>query len=279
MLKYLTAMLNFYCAPLYPTLKVSLVRQLQAKIARRIEKINETFGEQLDQHPDYQNVINDACIVLKKTRKLVNGQIQDLQTSIEVKSTLGTLKELNFEVHARQSVRKLQDYLTKRLEEPETDQTEQRLVIKDFVRHPFDKPGMPSLKYFTKLKGNIAIGMFLYDFENYILYKCDENDHRLPELREMSAQYGARAAKHYVGDQLGYSRMLLTHLKIVQMMDEIVTEEYRTYKSHHSSINENIFDSLMLPHRPDMVIANKLQAYFRRRNYGHIKLNGILGKL
>lgn len=86
------------------------------------------------------------------------------------------------------------------------------------------------------------------------------------ELQTWSLRYASKAEIFYKGDQLDVSKMMLTRLKLLAMLDQIATSAYPLLFEHRIGINVKVIDNLLLPQRIDMEIAYELEKYFRQRN-------------
>lgn len=229
--------------------------------------------DQESQYAGFSNAIVDqACMVIKKVSRKINESIKNLQHNDEAFSKLKLLKDLHFENDVEQKVPTLREYLNVRKTRANENPCRLRLVKDECYRHAFDAPGPPNVDRFAELKSENARGLFLNDFENFVLYKIDFNafntvQYGAAELREWFIKYMSVAKKYYsANDQLGLSRSILTQLKIVALLDKIATKAYRLYKEHRCGINPTVFDNLILPQRCDMEIVHQLQKYFEKRN-------------
>lgn len=66
-------------------------------------------------------------------------------------------------------------------------------------------------------------------------------------------------------DPFGVSRMLLTLLKLICVLDEKATAKYPLFKEHKLGINPTHIQSLLLPLKSNMQLAAELEEYFIRR--------------
>lgn len=252
-----------------------MVAQLLAKMARRIEKLKR-YDTNSD---DKRIVVEDACKIISKVRQRINKEKENLETTDVNSRKLQPLKSLKFDEDVHQKVPKLRNYLAIRKKEktPQQDQIKVKLITTQWNRHSFDSTDPPNLEYFDELNGvkskekkEIGTGLILSDFENFVLYKIDLNAYTQYDsvvVRLWSFKYGSIAHEYYKhDDELGMSRMHLTQMKLLAILDKAVTHKHPMYKLHRSGINPAIFDTMLLPHRCDMEIANELQTYFRKRN-------------
>lgn len=86
------------------------------------------------------------------------------------------------------------------------------------------------------------------------------------EIRQSLIDYRQYAMEKYKENPVMTSRMILVHLKLIAVLDRRVTLVYPLYKNHRCGINSNIITTLLLPQRPDMETALRLEQYFRLRN-------------
>lgn len=279
MLKVLTILCSYYHSEMYATLNVDIVLHTLAKLARRIEKMNRSIALLEDDHLNkfqplpngfedvYNATMDESKLVIFKVRAKLDRQIHLIQSSNEESSSLVPLSDLAFESDVHQKVPTLRKYLETRQVPPVFNPNEEKLKVKVFVRHPIGSEVAPDINLFAKLKNPVDVGIFLCDFENWIMYVLVDIHSCTPEtLRSLSFGYGQLAAKHYRDDPLGFSRMVLTQLKIVYLLDKIATNAHSALKTHRPGINYAIIDNLLLPQYDDFEIAHELKKYFAKRS-------------
>lgn len=273
MMKFLSNLCFHYTTDLYATLKTEVAIHLMAKIARRIEKLDDQ-SEYLVISGNfeivYQQVVKEAKTVVANVRKRIDKQIAQLNN--EGACMLSPLTDLDFNADLKQKLPKLEKYLKDRhTSNALVFNQNKKILLKKWPRH-YNTEDMPDTKDLNDLAGPTDTFLYLCDFENWILYKTDlqngsyKFENKAKMLRQWSFLYGAKAMELYKGDPLNLSRMLLVQLKIVAFMDKIVSIKHSMYGEHRSGINEKVLDRLLLPHRIDMDIADELQQYFKRRN-------------
>lgn len=279
LLKAMTILCSYYDTDMYPSLKVDVVSHMLAKLARRIEKLNnlialidEECPSKLNDMPNgfegmYTNVIDEVKLVIFKVRQKLDSQMDQLQTNDEANSKLIPLSELNFEVDVQQKVPTLRLYLDKRKDQREPTENDNNLKVKAYTRHLIDSLNAPDVRVFSKLKTPLEISIFLCDFENWILYALYDIDICEPEvLRSLSFAYTRLAEVHYKDDRLGFSRIVLTQMKILTVLDKIAIGKHEMLKKHRPGVDNEIFDHLLLPQYEDFEIAHDLKKYFRKRS-------------
>lgn len=290
MLRYLTTLCSFSNTQMdtFWTVEMDNVSQMLAKMARRIEKLqkfkevlsgNEINHEFLEEHQAiYNQTIKSTKTTIQNCRNEINAKITNIQNIAERKSKLMPLRDLDFEADAKQKVPTLREYVTARQRREVEKQIQDFLEEENWFRHDVNSTALPDVKIFDELEGQVAIGLFLCDFENWILYKLNVDlaveQYKPESLRQLSTKYEQKAIEYYQQDPIGYSRMVLTQLKIVKIMDMTAVKAHPLYNKHESGVNDDIFDHLLLPYQRDMQIACEMQKYFCTRNFK--KLPSIL---
>lgn len=277
MIKVLTSLCNFYNSKMYTRLNVDIVNHSLAKLARRIEKLNVLISELEGDNPNkfdslpngfediYNSTMDDTKLVIFKVREKLDHQIDEIQSKNEELSNLVPLSGLAFDTDVKQKLPNLRKYLDTR-PQPGQSENEEILKVKVFTRYPIGSDETPDVNLFAKLKSPIDISIFLCDFENWILYVLDDINTCTPEtLRSLSFAYGQLSGKHYSNDPLGFSRMVLTQIKILSLLDRIATGAHSALKKHRPGISLEIFEHLLLPQYEDFEIAHDLKKYFAKR--------------
>lgn len=280
LLKCMAILCNYYDTKMYSTLKVDVVQHMLAKLARRIEKIDNLLSALDEEHPNrfdalpngfediYKNTIDEVKLVIFKVKLKLDRQIAHLQHNDEMTSTLIPLSQLDFEADVHQKLPNLRKYLQTRQTPPQQSENRKKLKVKFYSRHLIDSvEAAPDVNCFDKLKTPIEVGIFLYDFENWILYALNDICACTPDtLRSLSFAYGRLAARHYKDDPLGFSRTVLAQMKILKLLDKIAIEAHKMLKKHRAGINCEVFDNLLLPQNEDFEIAHDLKKYFTERS-------------
>lgn len=195
--------------------------EMIAKVARRIEKLTNysdvTVFTQLT-----AEVKAETCESIAKVRKLVQAQHQKVQRKETKKNC--DLRKLAFN-----DVHKLSRDLTSYLEQRKN--ANYRIPVKDEVPKVnieinFDPATPPIIHRITELPNENSDEMFrvLCDAENWVLtYLGETHDERdVRYLRDLATQYFEKARHFYRDEPVGYSRMVLTILKIIQVSNNTV---------------------------------------------------------
>lgn len=274
MLQFITKMFDSFKPPDSKSLDIGVMIQMMAKLARRIEKLNQLSDDVNDECDNINEYITssicNAKTSIKNMRRKIDSEISKLQNEDEKSAKLPPLTELNFEMDANQKVPELREYLNHRTSETGEHMNYLR-ETKKYERHDFDEYAAPPSNYFD-MHGNIDKTekyLKLADFEKWALYAMDFNEiesNGIELIRKHSITYTAIAAPLYEGDPIRTSIMVLVNLKLISMLDRLVIESIPLFKDHRSGINPHIIKTLLLPHRADMAIASELEDYFTKRN-------------
>ncbi|KAJ6635827.1 hypothetical protein Bhyg_14413, partial [Pseudolycoriella hygida] len=279
LLRFMAILCNFYNTQMYTTLKVDVVSHMLAKLARRIEKVKNLLSWLDEGHPNkfdglpdgfetiYNEVIDEVKLVIYKCREKLDRQISELQIDDESKCQLQPLLHLDFESDVTQKLPNLRKYLDSRLYPPVLNENGATLKIKSYSRHFVDSRDPLDVKVFDRLKNPVEIGIFLSDFENWILYTLFRTSDCDPVvLRSYSLAYARLATQYYKNDPLAFSRVVLTQIKILTLLEKIAIDEHKMLTKHRAGINPNIFDKLLLPHYLDFEIAHDFKKYYTKRS-------------
>lgn len=286
MMKFFNELCGPYTERHCTAFNIDLLSQMIAKMARRIEKLDETQPDQLDDDYSrfFRKTIERSQQVIKTIRHKIDAQIRKIQQNDEHR-LIKPMKRLDFESAVRHEIPVLNGYLNERIANAgnDDDDGDVNLIdcqIKSYRRH-FSGPQWPSAAEAIvdinakadsannkEHDGGLERRLFWIDFENRVLYTDDLAD-KSPELmREWALQYLKYAEQTYDDDQLLKSRMLLVYLKLIEVLDRRLCTDTRfaLLPSHGSCVNPQIFDALLLPQRIDMRIADDLEQYFIERN-------------
>ena len=105
---------------------------------------------------------------------------------------------------------------------------------------------------------------FLYEVESYDPNTLSQLDNT--KLLDMLMKYIDKAKSFYENDPLGGSRMILTSLKILMVMDMRASENFPLLRNFHSGIQINIIENLVLPSKSTLCLGRQMESYFHSRN-------------
>lgn len=278
-LKVVGILCNFYNTKMYAKLNVDIVLHMLAKLARRIEKIDHLISLLEDEYPNkfdalpngfediYNTTIDEVKLVIYKVKEKLDRQIHRVQINDEESSRLVPLSHLDFVADVHQKLPKLRKHLKTRQVPLQSNENREKVKVKCFARHLIGSLEAPDVSEFDKVKNSIDIGVFLCDFENWILYALYDVNTCTPQtLRSLSFAYARLAAKHYTDDPLGFSRTVLTQMKIFALLDKAAILKHHLLKKHRPGIYQGIFDGLLLPQYEDLEIAHDLKKYLVKRS-------------
>lgn len=271
MLQLHSSTMESFASPTCETLNIDLMSEAMAKSARRIEKLAEMMkgGEFAEFDRAFALTVDEAKKTIAMIRKKIDKQLGKLQADYENEAKLIPLAELDFPADVYQGIPKLTEYLAKRKREslPDNNQSELR-VQPQYYRHYMDQQDNPDVTKFGHLSAEVDVNFLLSDFENWILYNSSSTDTRFGSdfLRTLSYGYATCAERFYTDDRVGTSKMVLVRLKLIAMLDAIAVKTHPLFADHHTSIDTEVFQKLLLPQRVDMEIAFELEQYFNTRN-------------
>ncbi|KAG4065067.1 hypothetical protein HA402_007464 [Bradysia odoriphaga] len=278
LLKVMAVLCNYYDTKMYSSLSVDVVLHMLAKLARRIEKIHnlltvldDEYLEKFEVFPNgfedtYNTIMDEVKQVISKVKAKLDHQIAQVQKDHEENSTLMPLTDLDFEADVHQQIPNLRRYLSDRSAATQANANNVSIIVKSYTRHDIDSLEAPDVELFDTLKDPVDVGIFLCDFENWILYTPNNINIGPERMRSLSFAYTRLAAQHYKNNPLGFSRFILTQTMMLLLMDKIATETHEMFKKHRAGVNPDIFDNLILPQYVDCEIAHNLKKYFFKRS-------------
>lgn len=253
----------------FSTLNADLMRQFLAKMARRIEKLSLMKSGHSEENI-CMDVVNKTKCTISNIRIKIDQKFQRIYTKSKFFPELRPLDHLNFKADIHQKIRYLRPYLEKRKSSNEKKNIYSvKVHFKTFKRHDIRHKTPPSMKSFDECEEEIERHLILTDFENWILYRnldFSKVRSKVKTLLECGRKYIRIPEEFHIGDPFGISKMVLVRLKLIAMIDQIVTEMYPLLFEHRSGIDPAIFDVLVLPQLIDKKIALELQKYFIQRN-------------
>lgn len=251
---------------------IDLMSQMMAKLARRIEKVNQRRMT-ADNEDLRIRIVDEAKQRMKLIWSLIDKRIKEMQNKEKAEAHLSILKNLDFERDICHRMAKLKTFFEEREKsEQDTDVPMTTPKSVSYERHfEFNSRalGIPGIERVEAVKLPIDQRIFWIDFERIILYKCKIQETHLTsvELRRWAFAYCKYAEEKYKGNPL-LSRMLLVRLKLVAMLDHKEMQQHTILREHHSGVDRAIVNYLLLPHSEDMRIAHELEQYFFDRNDG-----------
>ncbi|XP_031635809.1 uncharacterized protein LOC116348812 isoform X2 [Contarinia nasturtii] len=266
MLNFLTSICGLYKE--YDTFNIDLLSQLIAKLARRIEKLLHMVSDETpkDVINLLKSVVKEAKENIELIRQKIDSQIKNLQNKIENEAKSPSVADLNFEADIIYKIPKLTEYLTKRMKKEKLSDNKTEYTPKTYERY-FTKD-LSNIESINTTKHGMAERIFWSEFEQVVLYEMKMDDDRWSdyELRTWSFAYAKYAKKNFKGNPLFMSQMLLVRLKLIAVMDKLATKKHPLLLQHHSGINQNIINELLIPQHINMCIAHEIEKYFQKRN-------------
>lgn len=257
-------------------INVDLTTQLMAKLARRMEKLRDQYNklrranENVTKYKSVmQRAMDDTKSLISKLRGKVDKQIGAIQSQAVADAELAPINALDLADSSTQRVIRLRKYLAQRQMGVTNPGNSYRLNVKPVNRH-YERDTAPGVAAFDA--GDTAdLAYFLADFEWFALYACPIEDHLIPieELALYIDKYATSTAAIYQSnDKISISRAILTHLKLLAMLDFKVCTAHKLLEKHRPSVDMRWFDKLLLLHRVDMEAARAVEMHFRKRIAG-----------
>lgn len=225
MLKFMSAMCGHfseYSETLLTCDTIDRVVEILAKTARRVDKLTDIPDDCVD-----KSAINNLAIDVKdetiecieKIRKMLDLDHKKMQGSVKQSTNLSTVGQLKFEEHINHNVLELNEYVKERkiFHEPKTEKCEEDDTSSGQEFEFFDPNAAPDIQKIKSLDIENEWLQFLNDVENWVLSCLDESEVQLEYLRSLATRYSDKAHHFYKNDPIGYSRMVLTMLKIIQV--------------------------------------------------------------
>lgn len=253
------------------SMDVDVAAQLMAKLARRLDKLHHQFDRQhrvdatVAQYRDLVcHVEHDVRALIGKLRDKVGEQIDGVQAAAVAAARLSPIAGVELRASAVQRVTRLRKHLEQRQAARANASGAYSLHVKPVKRH-YARDQAPEAAAFDT--GDTG-ACFLADCEWFALYVCPVEERLMPtdELAAFAHKYAEHTAAVYQSaDKITISRTILTHLKLLAMLDHKVCAAHPMLAEHRPSVDLRWFDQLLLLHRVDMEVAGAVEAYFRGR--------------
>lgn len=194
-----------------------------AKIARRVDKLvnfPDVPKSIIDQSAE---VTGEAIECISKIRRLLDTHHKKMMSRENIICKLTTLKGLKFDEHIVHEVSNLERYLAARktVHPPKSEKVEEN--CEEGEPENFNPNTAPDVEKFKQLNTDNERLRFLNDIENWVLSCLDRSlSPGSTYFRSLATQYFAIAIQIYKQDPIGYSRMVLTMLKIIQVSSQFV---------------------------------------------------------
>lgn len=253
-------------------INIDLMSQAIAKMARRIEKLQDEYTTIMAIRDDISNfddifkrVLDDTKKTVAQIRSKIDDQIKTLETKVSDEAHLLPLTGLSILDDSKQRIPTLNKYIETRKMDIKKIKHINQPQIKLVKRH-YEKQRPPDE---TAFNGDDDMTAFLYDIEWFILYETHLDPIEMigEQIKNLIDNYVRHASTVYKNtDKLGISRMILTRLKLLALLDRVACNDHPMLLQHRPSVNLLWFDELLLPQRVDMEVAYELEQYFRGRH-------------
>lgn len=224
---YKLVMLSFML-PLYHEQAIDddIAIQMMAKIARRMDKIENCAASADYLENDLIGLKNDIIAVAREKIRIIREKLdrkfKAIQANERKKLNLEPLPRLQFEQDTIHQIPRTLKYTESRKTETVSNAVNDSPKARKIIRHQWLDETLPSVDNMYRLSygaSEIDVFLFLGDIEHWILDVLDENYPELGAdyLRTLATEYMSKAQTFYKNDCFGYSRMVLTMLKLIQV--------------------------------------------------------------
>lgn len=227
MIRFLSTMCSYLCEYTEASLNVETAIGMIAKTARRIDKLDNFTDANVYTHSMVNLTVEvqaEAIECISKVRQILNAHHKRMKDTEDIKCHLSTQKRLKFDRHV---IHRLSFDLINYLEQTENtngrvqNESPKTNCHDESQEVIFNSTVKPDVREFAKIKNDDETLHLLNYVENWVLKHLDEPDTKPPKakyFRELANKYLAKAQNFYRNDPLGYSKMVLTMLKIIQVL-------------------------------------------------------------
>lgn len=219
---YKLCLLKFMCALCNNdrTADDDVLMQMIAKMARRTDKIEKCAATAPDLGSDLiafkDGVKKDAIETVRSVRKKLNERFEAIQANERRLSDQKPLPRLDFERDITHQIPKLTKYFIMRDAEIVWEAVDNFPRPRRIIRHSWETKTFPDVQQLKAVSGEIDTLQLLADFEHWIL-NLGTYYHSSSSMRQLAKEYMLKAQSFYQNDCIGYSRMVLVMLKIIQV--------------------------------------------------------------
>lgn len=196
------------------------VVEILAKIARRVDKLTKLCFNPPPSIIELAVDQKDKSIeCISKIRHILDAHHSKMLRLENTSTQLSTVGQLKFDEHIDHNLSELTKYLDeiKSFHVQKSEKIEEDNIVQEHVF--FDPSIAPDIGTMKSLTTDNELMRFLNDVEDWVLSRLDETRMapNLEYLRALAKRYSATAHNFYKNDPIGYSRMVLTMLKIIQV--------------------------------------------------------------
>jgi hypothetical protein len=241
-------------------------------LARRLYKLDLLTKELIINETIFdlaEKITRKASNTLQKIRQYLDFQEEDaiLKFNHSAKLNLDLIRAKDFIFREKDHFYKE----TMRLNSIELSKNANSYFVLEKIKRNLPTTTFPNTNYLDVYdKSSHKSVIQLYDIEYWVLYSLDENlkcNHEFSmQLFSLFKKYLDAAVKFYNKDELGYSRLLLTSIKMVCALDSIATNEFPMLKEHSLGVDSKPLENLLLTNYTEMECAYKLKYYIDARN-------------
>lgn len=215
MLKFLSEMCDIFNGMKTMDIDCDVAVQCLAKTARRIEKLSTVVGDEHQCHGLWISSRSEAIETISNVRKKLDEKWESIQSVHAKERRVEPMPELHFQADKVHRMEKLSKCIASRKADKSKLPIENSETDKTIYRHYGEE--MPSVDLLQKSLSEIERLQYLIDVENWILGSLNET-HDVKNVRRLAKTYFDNANCFYAADPIGYSRMVLAMLKVIQVI-------------------------------------------------------------
>ena len=241
--------------------------QMIKKLARRIYKLNLLPKFKSKNNSLVAKVIDSCAKTIQNTKKSLNMAFENLViNSRRIKAQL----ILN-NIDLQDKFHELSDLLKfiKNLKKNNDTEITRRVPTPNQTRNKCTPFSFPDVQHLNYSKFSLTA---LFDIECWVqeidFDALKELKHISSlKLKDLMVKYINKAQVLYNKDELGYSKMILTVIKIVCLLDKLAINEFPMLKYHKIGLDTLPIESLLLLRSTELMYCHDLVEYIESRNH------------
>ncbi|CAL8126202.1 unnamed protein product [Orchesella dallaii] len=249
-----------------------IISQMMVKLARRARKLSELPNPTNRFETERELVLQRTFNTIEKLHEMSQADWEKVQFAPDSDIEQIHLTEEEIRRDIQHDMTSLNQYLAKpRLPNESTDAI--NLTELNITRYSTLSSLLECKNSLRNDVGDIHMNpttIWIHDVELFTRTNLDCLTASSADVHELFYAYTKQVVKLYAEeycDPVSFSRMILTTLKMIRVLDEIATRTHPLLKKYRSGIDPKMFDNLILPKKhEDMEMLESLVDYFSSRN-------------
>lgn len=231
MLKFLGSLCNTFNEMDHMEIDCDVAIQCLAKTARRIEKLAAVIRKDNQFFELWESIRTEVIEIISSVRSKLDEKWASIQEMLFEKRNAQRMPELDFLSDSQFQMETLSQYLIERQNEKNHDAKESEEPDKRTIHRHYGTE-MPESELLLKSLTEVERMQIIIDVENWIYNHLNES-HDVRKIRSLAKTYFSIAKDFYVEDPIGYSRMVLAMLKVIQVF--VSCAKFKSTNSRSSS--------------------------------------------